>query len=173
MTCLPMPGRAPGQQGAAAARARWAWRAVWDPRVTPLCWCAPQTGLAQSVLHVVRIQPPVWPADRHAEQCPHRTRHGRGHSQGEDSSPLFPLPEQQLGQPLSPPFHPRVTTVAASEKSGNVKGLFTASVTAFRRLAVLHRCGGLGVLAISGKEGISVLTTPPAVTLSIPTHKLT
>lgn len=57
---------------------------------------------------------------------------------------LFPLspPGTAAGAPLTLPF-PHSITVAASEKSGNVKGLNTASVTTFPGFAHFSTDGGV------------------------------
>lgn len=98
--------------------------------------CTLQTGpqhRAAAGPHVVRTQL-LCGQQRHAGTVP--TLHsGRTEAARKRKAlPSFPSWNSCWGPPLTLPF-PHSITVAASEKPGNVKGLNTASVTAFPRFA--------------------------------------
>lgn len=161
MTYLPTPvsGRAPGPARSCCLRGTLSMASSVGPQEN-----SPSVSVHRRLRHRHAARPrPVSPSrGKNTASCtanrqtcravctPHSDT-GEGHSQAEDS---FPLPEQQLGPASYSAFS--LTHHWRHQKNLEMlKDCIQLLQLPFGVCPLLYRCGSLGFLAISGKEGIS------------------
>lgn len=163
------------------AQQSWhSWRAVALSRALQVEWDQQEKPPSFHVDHRLKHKGCCWASSR---VCFSSDKNAASQMEGTwvetrvRETKLFPPPPPGtplLGTAFTLPFLWYITTMAASEKSGNIQEPNTASTTVFQRLAhfsVDH--WAYDFLSFPGRRQSLLLMTSLAVILSIPKHKVT